>query len=79
EAARVAMGVAVIEAAAAAVSAGVAAAAAMWGDSGGGGSEVHRRRVRESDMDDWIDRSVGNNFRFAGMSPPEKFFGGGRR
>nr|GEZ83779.1 reverse transcriptase domain-containing protein [Tanacetum cinerariifolium] len=53
-------------------------AAVVWGDSGGGGgSEVHRRRVRESDIDDWIDRSEGNNFGFSGKSPPEKFSGGG--
>nr|GFA40744.1 hypothetical protein [Tanacetum cinerariifolium] len=35
------------------------------------------RRVRESDIDDRIDRSEGNNFGFAGKSPPEKFSGGG--
>nr|GEV45333.1 retrovirus-related Pol polyprotein from transposon TNT 1-94 [Tanacetum cinerariifolium] len=52
--------------------------AAAGGDSGGGGgSGVNRRRVRESDIDDRIDRSEGNNFGFAGKSPPEKFSGGG--
>nr|GEZ32469.1 hypothetical protein [Tanacetum cinerariifolium] len=35
-----------------------------WGgdSSGGGGSGVNRRRVRESDIEDRIDRSEGNNF-----------------
>nr|GEZ69748.1 hypothetical protein [Tanacetum cinerariifolium] len=54
--------------------------AAAGGDSGGGGgSGVNRWRVRESDIDDQIDRSEGNNFGFAGKSPPEKFSGGGSR
>nr|GEV28804.1 hypothetical protein [Tanacetum cinerariifolium] len=52
--------------------------AAAGGDSdGGGGSGVNRRRVRESDIDDRIDRSEGNNFGFAGKSPSEKFSGDG--
>nr|GFA79963.1 hypothetical protein [Tanacetum cinerariifolium] len=36
-----------------------------------------RWRVGESGVDDWIDRSEGNKFGFAGKSPPEKFSGGG--
>nr|GFA06818.1 hypothetical protein [Tanacetum cinerariifolium] len=35
------------------------------------------RHVTESDLGDRIDRSEGNNFGFAGKSPPEKFSGGG--
>nr|GEU83962.1 putative zinc finger, CCHC-type [Tanacetum cinerariifolium] len=35
------------------------------------------RRVTESDLGDRIDRSEGNNFGFAGKSPPEKISGGG--
>nr|GFA50794.1 hypothetical protein [Tanacetum cinerariifolium]GFC20732.1 hypothetical protein [Tanacetum cinerariifolium] len=31
----------------------------------------------ESGVDDWIDRSKGNKFGFAGKSPPEKVSGGG--
>nr|GFA15640.1 hypothetical protein [Tanacetum cinerariifolium] len=50
----------------------------QWGDSGGGGgSEVYRRRVRESDIDDRIDRSKRSIFGVTGKSPPEKFSGGG--
>nr|GEZ49903.1 hypothetical protein [Tanacetum cinerariifolium] len=36
-----------------------------------------RWRVGESGVDDWIDRSEGNNFGLAGKSPSEKFSGGG--
>nr|GFB92860.1 hypothetical protein [Tanacetum cinerariifolium] len=36
-----------------------------------------RWRVGESGVDEWIDRSEGNNFGFAEKSPPEKFSGGG--
>nr|GEX84422.1 hypothetical protein [Tanacetum cinerariifolium] len=46
------------------------------GSVGGGGSGV-RWRVGESSVDDWIDRSEGNKFGFAGKSSPEKFSGGG--
>nr|GEX22242.1 hypothetical protein [Tanacetum cinerariifolium] len=42
------------------------------GVGGSGGSGV-RWRVGESGVDDWIDRSEGNKFGFAGKSPPEKF------
>nr|GEZ87018.1 hypothetical protein [Tanacetum cinerariifolium] len=45
------------------------------GVGGSGGSGV-RWRVGESGVDDWIDRSEGNKFGFAGKSPPEKFSGG---
>nr|GFA90205.1 retrotransposon protein, putative, Ty1-copia subclass [Tanacetum cinerariifolium] len=41
--------------------------------SGGGGSGVNRRRVRKSDIEDWIDRSEGNNFGL-GRKPTEKTF-----
>nr|GEY66045.1 putative reverse transcriptase domain-containing protein [Tanacetum cinerariifolium] len=51
--------------------------AAAGGDSGGGGSGVNRRRVRESDIDDRIDRSEGILFGFVRKGPPEKFSGGG--
>nr|GFD05244.1 hypothetical protein [Tanacetum cinerariifolium] len=44
---------------------------------GGGGSEVHRRRVRESDMMGRIDRVTRSLFGFAGKISPEKFFDGG--
>nr|GEV93938.1 hypothetical protein [Tanacetum cinerariifolium] len=37
---------------------------------------VWGRRVEGSDIDDWIDRSEGNNFGFAGKSPPENSGGG---
>nr|GFB06699.1 hypothetical protein [Tanacetum cinerariifolium] len=45
--------------------------------SGGGGSGVNRRRVRESDIEDWIDWSEGNNFGL-GRKPTGKFSGGGQ-
>nr|GEU84972.1 reverse transcriptase domain-containing protein [Tanacetum cinerariifolium] len=48
-----------------------------WCGGGGGGCGVKWQRVRESDIEDRIDRRVGNNFGFAGKSPPEKFSGGG--
>nr|GFC06568.1 hypothetical protein [Tanacetum cinerariifolium] len=55
-----------------------------WGSGGGldgvggsGGSGVGWR-VGESGVDDWVDRSEGNKFGFAGKSPPERFSGGGR-
>nr|GEY55189.1 hypothetical protein [Tanacetum cinerariifolium] len=38
---------------------------------------VWGRRVEGSDIDDWIDRSEGNNFEFSGKSPPENSGGGG--
>nr|GEW38104.1 hypothetical protein [Tanacetum cinerariifolium] len=44
---------------------------------GGGGCGVKWRRVRESDIEDRIDRRVENNFGFTKKSPPEKFSGGG--
>nr|GEW80697.1 hypothetical protein [Tanacetum cinerariifolium] len=53
-----------------------------WGGSdgclaaAGGGSGV-RWRVGERCVDDWIDRSEGNKFGFAGKSPSEKFSDGG--
>nr|GEX75926.1 hypothetical protein [Tanacetum cinerariifolium] len=46
------------------------------GVGGSGGSGV-RWRVGESGVDDWIDRSEGNKFGFAGKSPLEKFSGSG--
>nr|GEY07580.1 hypothetical protein [Tanacetum cinerariifolium] len=51
----------------------------MWhgGGVGGSGGSGVRWRVRESGVDDWIDRSEGNKFGFAGKSPPENFSGGG--
>nr|GFA73103.1 hypothetical protein [Tanacetum cinerariifolium] len=36
-------------------------------------------RVRESGVEDRIDREMRILFGFAGKIPPEKFFGGGRR
>nr|GEU57794.1 hypothetical protein [Tanacetum cinerariifolium] len=45
----------------------------------GGGSKVWGRRVRESGIDEQVDRKTSNLFGFAGKIPPEKFSGGGRR
>nr|GFB41131.1 hypothetical protein [Tanacetum cinerariifolium] len=58
---------------------GVAATAAWQRRLPGSGwwVAVWGRRVEGSDIDDWIDRSDGNNFGFAGKSSPEKFSGGG--
>nr|GFB17814.1 hypothetical protein [Tanacetum cinerariifolium] len=51
-----------------------------------GGVEMGRRwmaagekgRVRESDIDERIDRVIRSIFGFAGKIPPEKFSGGSR-
>nr|GEZ67576.1 hypothetical protein [Tanacetum cinerariifolium] len=53
---------------------GVAAAVVAWY---GGGTE--KGRVRESGVDERVDRVTGTLFGFAGKIPPEKFSGGGRR
>nr|GEY75516.1 hypothetical protein [Tanacetum cinerariifolium] len=49
------------------------------GGSGGGSTVVAAGRVRESGIDERIDRETSNLFGFAGKIPPEKFSGGGRR
>nr|GEV65044.1 hypothetical protein [Tanacetum cinerariifolium] len=46
------------------------------GVGGSGGSGV-RWRMGESGVDDWVDRSEGKKFGFAGKSLLKKFFGGG--
>nr|GFA54593.1 hypothetical protein [Tanacetum cinerariifolium] len=38
---------------------------------------AEKRRVRESGVDDRVDRETRNLFGFAGKIPPEKFSGGG--
>nr|GFA65905.1 hypothetical protein [Tanacetum cinerariifolium] len=38
-----------------------------------------RWRVKESDMDERVDRVTSNIFGFAGKIPSKKFSGGGRR
>nr|GFC33905.1 hypothetical protein [Tanacetum cinerariifolium] len=40
---------------------------------------VEKRRVRESGVEDRIDRGIWSIFGFAGKIQPEKFSGGGRR
>nr|GFC18819.1 hypothetical protein [Tanacetum cinerariifolium] len=56
---------------------GVEVAARWWQRVGSerGGVEMGRR-VRESGVEDRIDRETGSLFGFAGKSPPEKFSGG---
>nr|GEX30989.1 hypothetical protein [Tanacetum cinerariifolium] len=54
-------------------------AAARGDGGGGGGCGVNRRRVRESDIDDRIDRSEGNNFGFTGKVFRRRHRGGRRR
>nr|GEY53770.1 integrase, catalytic region, zinc finger, CCHC-type, peptidase aspartic, catalytic [Tanacetum cinerariifolium] len=49
------------------------------GGSGGGSTVVAAGRVRESGIDERIDRETSNLFGFAEKIQPEKFSGGGRR
>nr|GEW52535.1 hypothetical protein [Tanacetum cinerariifolium] len=51
----------------------------QWGGFGGGGGcgVVEKRRVRESGIDERVDRKTSSLFGFAGKIPPEKFSGGG--
>nr|GFB00053.1 hypothetical protein [Tanacetum cinerariifolium] len=46
------------------------------GGSGGGSTVVAAGRVRESGINERIDRETSNLFGFAGKIPPEKFSGG---
>nr|GFB58219.1 hypothetical protein [Tanacetum cinerariifolium]GFB58685.1 hypothetical protein [Tanacetum cinerariifolium] len=48
------------------------------GGAWSGGSKVWGRRVRESGIDERVDRRVRILFGFAGKIPPKKFSGGGR-
>nr|GEX38869.1 putative ribonuclease H-like domain-containing protein [Tanacetum cinerariifolium] len=58
----------------------VTAVVFRWrGGSGGGSTVVAAGRVRESGINERIDRETSNLFGFDGKIPPEKFSGGGRR
>nr|GEX96546.1 hypothetical protein [Tanacetum cinerariifolium] len=51
----------------------------QWWCFGGEVAVVAAGRVRESGVEDRIDRGIWSIFGFAGKIPPEKFSGGGRR